>query len=172
MLNKIIKFDELISMESLNEDIGNINISIDKIDKINISKRLDLIKLDTLEININYNKVNKIELVAKYDIIAIGDQECVITLNPIKFNIKEFFNMKFKNIKNIDLSSLEDEFIEPIYNNNINFSEIGVQMFASFLSPYPKINNGKIDLKSILKDDVNNEENNNNPFEVLNNINK
>ena len=118
------------------------------------------------------NKVNKIELVAKYNIIAIGDQKCVITLNPIKFNIKEFFNMKFKNIKNIDLSSLEDEFIEPIYNNNINFSEIGVQMFASFLSPYPKINNGKIDLKSISKDDVNNEENNNNPFEVLNNINK
>jgi len=171
MLNKIIKFDELISMESLNEDIGNINISIDKIDKINISKRLDLIKLDALEININYNKVNKIELVAKYNIIAIGDQKCVITLNPIKFNIKEFFNMKFKNIKKIDLSSLEDEFIEPIYDN-INFSEIGVQMFASFLSPYPKINNGKIDLKSISKDDVTNEENNNNPFEVLNNINK
>ena len=171
MLNKIIKFDELISMESLNKNIGNINISIDKIDKINISKRLDLIKLDTLEININYNKVNKIELVAKYDIIAIGDQECVITLNPIKFNIKEFFNMNCKNIKKIDLSSLEDEFIEPIYDN-INFSEIGVQMFASFLSPYPKINNGIIDLKSISKDDVNNEENNNNPFEVLNNINK
>ena len=171
MLNKIIKFDELISMQSLNEDIGNINISIDKIDKINISKRLDLIKLDALEININYKKVNKIELVAKYNIIAIGDQKCVITLNPIKFNIKEFFNMKFKNIKTIDLSSLEDEFIEPIYDN-INFSEIGVQMFASFLSPYPKINNGKIDLKSISKDDVNNEENNNNPSEVLNNINK
>ena len=171
MLNKIIKFDELISMESLHEDIGNINISIDKIDKINISKRLDLIKLDALEININYNKVNKIELVAKYNIIAIGDQKCVITLNPIKFNIKEFFNMKFKNIKKIDLSSLEDEFIEPIYDN-INFSEIGVQMFASFLSPYPKINNGKIDLKSNSKDDVTNEENNNNPFEVLNNINK
>jgi len=171
MLNKIIKFDELISMESLNKNIGNINISIDKIDKINISKRLDLIKLDALEININYNKVNKIELVAKYNIIAIGYQKCVITLNPIKFNIKEFFNMRFKNIKKIDLSSLEDEFIEPIYNN-INFSEIGVQMFASFLSLYPKINNGKIDLKSISKDDVNNEENNNNPFQVLNNINK
>jgi hypothetical protein len=45
-------------------------------------------------------------------------------------------------------------------------------MLASFLSPYPKIKNGKIDLKSISKDDVNNEENNNNPFEVLNNINK
>jgi len=171
MLNKIIKFDELISMESLNKNIGNINISIDKIDKINISKRLDLIKLDALEININYNKVNKIELAAKYNIIAIGYQKCVITLNPIKFNIKEFFNIRFKNIKKIDLSSLEDEFIEPIYNN-INFSEIGVQMFASFLSPYPKINNGKIDLKSISKDDVNNEENNNNPFQVLNNINK
>jgi len=158
-------------MESLNKNIGNIYISIDKIDKINISKRLDLIKLDVLEININYNKVNKIELVAKYNIIAIGYQKCVITLNPIKFNIKEFFNIRFKNIKKIDLSSLEDEFIEPIYNN-INFSEIGVQMFASFLSPYPKINNGKIDLKSISKDDVNNEENNNNPFQVLNNINK
>jgi len=171
MKNKIIKFNELMSLEHLGNS-SQIMIRIDKNDKKNISKRLDLIKLDTLNIDINYNKIDKMELIAKYEIIATGEQKCVISLNPVKFKIKNVFNIKFIDEQKVDLSTLDDEFIEPIYNNNINFSEIGVQMLDSFLDPYPKINNGDVDLNRVYNNEDNFEINKNNPFEVLNNINK
>ena len=168
MKSKIVKFNELMSLEHL----GNSSKIMIKIDKKNISKRLDLIKLDTLNIDINYNKIDKVELIAKYEIIATGEQKCVVSLNPVKFKIKNVFNIKFIDEQKVDLSTLDDEFIEPIYNNNINFSEIGVQMLDSFLDPYPKINNGDVDLNRVYNNEDNFEINKNNPFEVLNNINK
>ena len=125
-----------------------------------------------MNIDINYNKIDKVELIAKYEIIATGEQKCVISLNPVKFKIKNVFNIKFIDEQKVDLSTLDDEFIEPIYNNNINFSEIGVQMLDSFLDPYPKINNGDVDLNRVYNNEDNFEINKNNPFEVLNNINK
>ena len=171
MKSKIVKFNELMSLEHLGNS-SKIMIKIDKNDKKNISKRLDLIKLDSLNIDINYNKIDKVELIAKYEIIATGEQKCVISLNPVKFKIKNVFNIKFIDEQKLDLSTLDDEFIEPIYNNNINFSEIGVQMLDSFLDPYPKTNNGDVDLNRVYNNEDNFEINKNNPFEVLNNINK
>jgi hypothetical protein len=171
MKNRIVKFNELISMEHLSNS-SKIIIKIDKNDKKYISKRLNLIKLDNLNIDIIYNKIDKMELLAKYEIIATGEQKCVISLNPVKFKIKNLFSIKFIGEQTIDLSTLEDEFIEPIYNNNINFSEIGIQMLDSFLDTYPKINNGDIDLDRVYNNEDNSEINKNNPFEVLNNINK
>ena len=171
MKSKVVKFNKLMSLEHLG-DSRKIIIKIDKNDKKNISKRLDLIKLDTLNIDINYNKIDKMELIAKYEIIATGEQKCVISLNPVKFKIKNLFNIKFIDEQKVDLPTLDDEFIEPIYNNNINFSEIGVQMLDSFLDPYPKINNGDVDLNRVYNNEDNFEINKNNPFEVLNNINK
>ena len=171
MKSKIVKFNELMSLEHLGNS-SKIMIKIDNNDKKNISKRLDLIKLDTLNIDINYNKIDKMELIAKYEIIATGEQKCVISLNPVKFKIKNVFNIKFIDEQKVNLSTLDDEFIEPIYNNNINFSEIGVQMLDSFLDPYPKINNGDVDLNRVYNNEDNFEINKNNPFEVLNNINK
>ena len=171
MKSKIVKFNELMSLEHLGNS-GKIMIKIDKNDKKNISKRLDLIKLNNLNIDINYNKIDKEILIANYKIIATGEQKCVISLNPVKFKIKNLFNIKFIDEKKIDLSTLDDEFIEPIHNNNINFSEIGIQMLDSFLDSYPKINNGDIDLNRLYNNEDNFEINKNNPFEVLNNINK
>ena len=45
-------------------------------------------------------------------------------------------------------------------------------MLDSFLDPYPKINNGDVDLNRVYNNEDNFEINKNNPFEVLNNINK
>ena len=78
-----------------------------------------------------------------------GEQKCVISLKPVKFLIKENFTINFYDHKKIELSTLEDEFTEPIYNGEVNFSEIAIQMFSSFLDPYPKINNGNISLESV-----------------------
>ena len=126
MKSKVVKFNKLMSLEHLG-DSRKIIIKIDKNDKKNISKRLDLIKLDTLNIDINYNKIDKMELIAKYEIIATGEQKCVISLNPVKFKIKNLFNIKFIDEQKLDLSTLDDEFIEPIYNNNINFNKSIIQ---------------------------------------------
>ena len=51
--------------------------------------------------------------------------------------------------------NITDEFIEPIYNGEVNFSDIAIQMFSSFLDPYPKINDGNISLKNLHLDDDN-----------------
>ena len=171
MKKKIIQYNELISTEYINDN-SHIYINIDQENKIEISKRFDLIKLDFFEMTIKYSKVNKIESLAKYTVNAIGEQKCVISLNSVQFKINKLFDMKFVNYEKLDLSQLDDEFIEPIYNNKINFGEVGMQIFSSFLDPYPKINNGNISLESVYKDKSPSNKNENNPFEVLNNLNK
>ena len=171
MVKKVIKYNELVSLENLSIN-SHLDIEIDQIDKIEISKRLDLIKLDIFEMTINYSQVSKIESLAKYELNSVGEQRCVISLNPVKFKINKFFNIKFVNNKKLDLSVLDDEFIEPIYNNQINFGEVGTQIFASFLDVYPKIDNGDINLNSKYSNEDDSKVNKKNPFEVLNNINK
>ena len=171
MKKKIIQYNESISTEYINDN-SNICINIDLENKIEISKRLDLIKLDFFEINIKYSKVNKTENLAKYTVNAVGEQKCVISLNPVQFKINKLFDMKLINYEKLDLSQLDDEFIEPVYNNKINFGEIGIQIFSSFLDPYPKINNEDINLNRMYNNDGDSKLNKKNPFEVLNNINK
>ena len=171
MKKKIIQYNELISSEYLNDN-SHIYINIDQENKIEISKRLDLIKLDFFEMNIKYSKVNKIESLAKYTVNSVGEQKCVISLNPVQFKINKLFDMKLINHEKLDLSQLDDEFTEPVYNNKINFGEIGIQIFSSFLDPYPKINNEDINLNRIYNNDDDSKLNKKNPFEVLNNINK
>ena len=171
MKRKIIRYNELISTEYINDN-SHLYINIDQENKTEISKRLDLIKLDIFEMNIKYSKVNKIESLAKYTVNAVGEQKCVISLNSVQFKINKLFDMKFVNYEKLDLSQLDDEFIEPVYNNKINFSEIGIQIFSSFLDPYPKINNEDINLNRMYNNDGDSKLNKKNPFEVLNNINK
>jgi len=171
MIKKVIKYNELVSIKNLSNN-NQLDIEIQQIDKIEISKRLDLIKLDILEMTINYSQVSEIESLAKYKLNSVGEQKCVISLNPVKFKINKSFNIKFVNNKKLDLSVLDDEFIEPIYNNQINFGEVGTQIFASFLDVYPKIDNGDINLNSKYSNEDDSKVNKKNPFEVLNNINK
>ena len=171
MLKKIIKYNELVSTDNLSNN-SYLNIEINQIDKIEISKRLDLIKLDIFEITITYSQVSKMELFAKYTLNSIGEQKCVISLKPVKFIINKLFNIKFINNKKLDLPALDDALIEPIYNNKINFGEVGTQIFASFLDVYPKINNGDVHLNSKYSNGDDSNVNKKNPFEVLNKINK
>ena len=171
MVKKVIKYNELVSLENLSIN-SHLDIEIDQIDKIEISKRLDLIKLDIFEMTIDYSQVSKIESIAEYTLKSAGEQKCVISLDPVKFKINKSFNIKFVNNKKLDLSALDDEFIEPIYNNKINFGEVGTQIFASFLDVYPKIHNDDVHLNSKYSNEYNSKVNKKNPFEVLNNINK
>ena len=171
MVKKIIKYSELVSIKNLGNNC-HLHLEIEQKDKIEISKRLDLIKLDIFEMTITYSQVSKMESLAKYELNSVGEQKCVISLNPVKFKINKFFNIKFVNNKKLDLSALDDEFIEPIYNNQINFSEVGTQIFASFLDTYPKIDNGDVNLNSKYNNEDDSKVNKKNPFEVLNNINK
>ena len=171
MLKKIIKYNESVSIDNLGNN-SYLNIEINQTDKIEISKRLDLIKLDVFEMTINYIQVSKTESLAKYTLNSVGEQKCVISLSPVKFKIDKFFNIKFINNNKLNLPSLDDEFIEPIFNNKINFCEVGTQIFASFLDAYPKINNGDIKLNSIYSNEDDSKVIKKNPFEVLNNIKK
>ena len=173
LMNKFkIKFDELILISSLKKKTGIITIIHDESDKLSISKRLELINLKDIYVELDYKKINSTDILVNYKLNAEGEQRCVVTLKAIKFNLKEKFTINFFDHNKIDLSSLEDEFIEPIYNSEINFSEIAIQMFYSFLDPYPKINNGNIKLDIFYKNKFGKNKNKNNPFEVLNNLNK
>ena len=126
MVKKVIKYNELVSLENLSIN-SHLDLEIDQIDKIEISKRLDLIKLDIFEIAINYSQVSKIESIAEYTLKSVGEQKCVISLEPVKFKINKFFNIKFVNNKkkseNFDYATLKDgisvsKIISKMYESN------------------------------------------------------
>ena len=167
-----IKFNSLTKLDSLKKKSGIISIINQDSEKSSVCKRLDLLKLNACSIEIEYKKLNSNDIIANYKLDIEGEQKCVISLKPVKFLIKEKFTINFYDHKKLELSTLEDEFTEPIYNGEVNFSDIAIQMFSSFLDPYPKINNGNISLESVYKDKSPSNKNKNNPFEVLNNLNK
>ena len=172
-MNKLkIKFNSVTKLDSLKKKSGIISIINQDSEKSSVCKRLDLLKLNACFIDIEYKKLNSNDIIANYKLNIEGEQKCVISLKPVKFLIKENFTINFYDHKKLELSTLEDEFTEPIYNGEVNFSEIAIQMLSSFLDPYPKINNGNISLESVYKDKSSSNKNKNNPFEVLNNLNK
>ncbi|MBH87982.1 MAG: hypothetical protein CMJ12_02355 [Pelagibacterales bacterium] len=172
MNNLKIKFDEIIRVNTLKKESGIIKLCDNDIYKKNIIRRLDLLSLNIFTLEIKYKKINSSDIVANYELYVEGEQKCVISLKPVKFIVREKFNINFCDHKKLELSVLEDEFIEPIYNGEINFSEIAVQMLLSFLDPYPKINNGDINLENVYEEKLSSNKSKNNPFEVLNNLNK
>ena len=172
-MNKLkIKFNSVTKLDSLKKKSGIISIINQDLEKSSVCKRLDLLKLNACSIDIEYKKLNSNDIIANYKLDIEGEQKCVISLKPVKFLIKEKFTINFYDHKKLELSTLEDEFTEPIYNGEVNFSEIAIQMFSSFLDPYPKINNGNISLERVYKVKSPSNKNKNNPFEVLNNLNK
>ena len=172
-MNKLkIKFNSVTKLDSLKKKSGIISIINQDSEKSSVCKRLDLLKLNACSIDIEYKKLNSNDLIANYKLDIEGEQKCVISLKPVKFFIKENFTINFYDHKKIELSTLEDEFTEPIYKGEVNFSEIAIQIFFSFLDPYPKSNSGNISLESVYKDKSPSNKNKNNPFEVLNNLNK
>ena len=172
-MNKFkIKFNSVNKLDSLKKKSGIISIINQDSEKSSVCKRLDLLKLNACSIDIEYKKLNSNDIIANYKLDIEGEQKCVISLKPVKFLIKENFTINFYDHKKLELSTLEDEFTEPIYNGEVNFSEIAIQMFSSFLDPYPKSNSGNISLESVYKDKSPSNKNKNNPFEVLNNLNK
>ena len=172
MSNLKINFDEIVRIDNLKKETGIINLNEDDIYKKSITKRLGLLSLKIFGLEIKYKKINLSDIIANYKLYAEGEQKCVISLKPVKFIVKEKFNINFCDHAKLELSVLEDEFIEPIYNGEINFSEIAVQMLLSFLDPYPKINNGDINLENVYEEKLSSNKSKNNPFEVLNNLNK
>lgn len=167
-----LKFNEIMKLNSLKKQKGNIKLIDNDYNKLSISQRLGLLNLSIFTVSIKYKIVNSSDIIANYKMHVEGEQKCVISLRPVKFIVKKSFDIKFCDHAKIELSLLEDEFVEPIYNGEINFYDLAVQMLSSFLDPYPKINNGNIKLENFYKDTLESNKSKNNPFEVLNNLNK
>jgi len=172
MSNLTFSIFDKVPIESLNQNEGYINLILDSYKKKDIEKRLDLFCLEKFIVEIKFNKINKIDIKSLYKIFVKGKQKCVVTLEPVNFSIKENFNMSFIDSNKINVKKLDNEYLEPIINNYINFGEVAIQMLSLFLDPYPR---SKKD-NSIL-DNINNNfgkkiSNNNNAFEVLNKIKK
>jgi len=139
-MNKIsINFFDVLPLESLKYNIGDINLSLDSSTNTLITKRLDIISLDELNVNIKYKQINKTTLNTIYQLKIVGKQKCVVTLEALDFKIEKIFNMNFININKLDLKKLDDEYLEPIKNNKVNLGEVALQMISLFLDPYPKL---------------------------------
>ena len=172
MSNLTISISDTVSIELLNKNEGHISLILDNYKKKDIEKRLDLFCLEKFIVEIKYNKINKIDIKSLYKIFVKGKQKCVVTLEPINFSIKEKFNMSFIDSNKIDVKKLDDEYLEPIINNHINFGEVAIQMLSLFLDPYPRSKRDNTILDNINNNFSKNISNNNNAFEVLNKIKK
>ena len=164
-------FDK-VSVESLKNDKGYVNLILDNNEKKNVEKRLNLLQLEKFVVEVKYNKINKTDIKSLYKLLVKGKQKCVNTLEPVNFVIKKEFIMSFIDSKKIDVKILDDEYLEPIIDNHINFGEIAIHMLSIFLDPYPKLKNKNFVFNNTDKNFEKNISNNNNAFEVLNKIKK
>ena len=171
-MNKVnFSFFDNVEVEKLKNKKGIIELCYEESLKNNLIRRLNIVDINFLKIKIEYKKINKTDMNAFYKLHIKGLQECVVTLEKLKFIIKKDFNMRFIDSNKLDIEKLDDEYLEPIHNKRINFGEIATQMLSIFLDPYPRSNKVNSQLNLI---NNRNKKNylNNNAFEVLNKIKK
>ena len=169
------EFSRLFLVQNLGKKAIFKKYSASKKECLALAKRFNLASLEFIvgELKIQKSENDRIYLDGK--ILAKYTQICVITLEPVQTNlnnpIKGFFiedSGFFSETLEFDL--LEEQFIELIENNTIDFGELLAQLLAISINPYPKASN-MVTQEKVLKSSKNqihrNLSSNSSPFEVL-----
>ena len=157
-------------------NIGNVSSSFDyKVEK-NIleseAQRLGLISLNSLKFNILVKrKESDSDFIYKVRVHLIAEliQNCVVTLEPIKSIIDDFFEVDFtRKLHTKEKSSQfelnEEDELEISVGDRIELGELIMEHFVLALDPYPRKKGVKFNYEQSLNDLEGN------PFSVLSTI--
>ena len=138
------EFSRVVRLGDIGRNGTNRKIHAEKVERDALTRRFDLLFLEQLSANLNLRKSRDGDLlIVDGQILAKAIQVCIVTLDPVRTEIKENIKEKFAFSKEIptkiDISVVEgDIFDEFISGEIIDIGELVAQCLSILIDPYPR----------------------------------
>ncbi|HAA91304.1 MAG TPA: DUF177 domain-containing protein [Rhodospirillaceae bacterium] len=137
------EFSRWVVADEIGDEMRTMNIEATPEELIALTARFELTGLERLEASLQIKRAEKtglIEIDGRFS--AIGSQQCVVSLEPVAFELDETLSCFFADDgveeTDIELDLSDEDPPEIVENNQIDLGELTVQQLAVALDPYPR----------------------------------
>ena len=171
-MDQIIEFSRPVTADKIGSDTMSLECKAREDELNSLVARFDLVSLESLMFAIKFQRSVTTGIIeAAGRLAAVGFQKCVITLEPVEFELDQPVSWSFLDKSNdgqeADFNTEIPESAELIENNQIDFGELAAQQLAILLDPYPRAPGAKIPPDGLWFGEIDENSDNNTPFSVL-----
>ena len=171
-MDNIVEFSRPVTADKIGVDSMSLECEAKGDELTSLVTRFDLVSLESLMFSLTFKRSETTGIIeAAGRLAAVGFQKCVITLEPVEFELDQTISWSFFDRRNdgqeADFDTEIQKSAELIENNQIDFGELAAQQLAILLDPYPRAPGAKIPADGLWFGEIDGNIDNNNPFSVL-----
>lgn len=173
-----VEFSRPFDLNRLGDEEVVQEISATAAERAALIERFGLLSLDRLEARLSVRRQRRGNLVRlEGRLSAAGAQACVVTLEPVAYEIDSAFAQDFTTDpaaaeEELEADPEEADVLEAIGPEGLDLGEIVAQQFAVALDPYPRARGAALAQTDWGEDDAEEAEEKANPFAVLRDLQK
>ena len=171
-MDHILEFSRPVTADKIGADLMSLECEAKEDELTSLGARFDLISLESIMFSLKFKRRESTGIIeAAGRLAAVGFQKCVVTLEPVKFELDQpilwnFFD-KISVGQRADIDIEMPEAAESIENNQIDFGELAAQQLAILLDPYPRAPGAEIPADGLWFGEIDRNIDDNKPFSVL-----
>ena len=171
-MDHIVEFSRPVTADKIGVDSMSLECKAKEDELTSLVARFDLVSLESLMFSLKFKRSETTGIIeAAGRLTAAGFQKCVITLEPVEFELDQTISWSFLDKRNdgqeADFDTEIPKSAELIDNNQIDFGELAAQQLAILLDPYPRAPGAKIPADGLWFGEIDGNIDNNNAFSVL-----
>tara|TARA_B100000886_G_scaffold339091_1_gene303541 strand:+ start:451 stop:987 length:537 start_codon:yes stop_codon:yes gene_type:complete len=171
-MDHIVEFSRPVTADKIGVDSMSLECKAKEDELTSLVARFDLVSLESLMFSLKFKRSETTGIIeAAGRLTAAGFQKCVITLEPVEFELDQTISWSFLDKSNdgqeADFDTEIPKSAELIDNNQIDFGELAAQQLAILLDPYPRAPGAKIPADGLWFGEIDRNIDNNNAFSVL-----
>ena len=171
-MDHIVEFSRPVTADKIGVDSMSLECKAKEDELTSLVARFDLVSLESLMLSLKFKRSETTGIIeAAGRLTAVGFQKCVITLEPVEFELDQTISWSFLDKSNdgqeADFDTEIPKSAELIDNNQIDFGELAAQQLAILLDPYPRAPGAKIPADGLWFGEIDGNIDNNNAFSVL-----
>ena len=171
-MDHIVEFSRPVIADKIGVDSMSMECKAKEDELTSLVARFDLVSLESLMFSLKFKRSETTGIIeAAGRLTAVGFQKCVITLEPVEFELDQTISWSFLDKRNdgqeADFDTEIPKSAELIDNNQIDFGELAAQQLAILLDPYPRAPGAKIPADGLWFGEIDGNIDNNNAFSVL-----
>ena len=171
-MDHILEFSRPVTADKIGVGVVFLECKAKEYELTSLVERFGLFSLESMMFSLKFKRSEStgiIEAVGR--LAAVGSQKCVVTLEPVKFELNHPISWKFDvkpaGVRETDFGIDMLEAAELIENNQIDFGELAAQQLAIMLDPYPRKPGAKIPPDGLWFGSNNENDDENRPFGAL-----
>ena len=171
-MDHILEFSRPVTADKIGVDLMSLECEAKEDEFTSLAARFDLISLERMKFLLKFRRSQSTGIIeAAGRLAAVGFQRCVVTLEPVKFELHQPIAWSFRDKINLgqeaDFEIEKLEVAELIEDNQIDFGELAAQQLAILLDPYPRAPGAEIPVGGLWFGEIDRNIDDNKPFSVL-----